>query len=582
VWVPGRLIFCAKPDVSSAPGYSVGDADVRIVNEGGGALDVSWLDVPQPERLSAYRRGTGQHVEIRIENGALTCTDYGQLTPDTEVEVRGVTKPFSSWLPEVPIDGKLRCETPFRASTSEAAFIGRHKDGTPFLYDVGTDTKYCLTDGASFAAVCHDGLLRQAQNVAPGDIASAVEIARSAEQLGPAPRDQVLRQLNVSSGVPLSSLRAEAKLRTPDQLTLAMKVLDRLGSTNLFRDEGGFWAWHASGVWARCDDRWVKEKAQSTISEAGQPVSSRLVDGVVDVLGNHIFSPNHQFNRGAADTVNCPNGELELTEGKWSLLPHRREQYRTTQIMVRYDPNATAPKFEAFLADVFHGDADASDKRQAVLEMMGYSLMTHTDHERFAVLIGAGGNGKSVLLGILEALCGRENTAGVQPANFSKSFQRAHLQGKLVNIVTELAQGAILADAELKGIVSGEPSTVEFKFKDAFTMRPFATCWFGTNHMPKTNDFSGALFRRALIIEFNRVFSANEQDPRLKTALMAELPGILNLCLNAYAVAVRVGFTQPASSAAALKAWRLEADQVANFLEEVPATRFPRRLSVAI
>ncbi len=32
VWVPGRLIFCAKPDVSQAPGYEVADADIRIVN----------------------------------------------------------------------------------------------------------------------------------------------------------------------------------------------------------------------------------------------------------------------------------------------------------------------------------------------------------------------------------------------------------------------------------------------------------------------------------------------------------------------------------------------------------------------
>ena len=38
VWVLGRLVFNAKPDVSKAPGYRVLDADVKIVNPDGGVL----------------------------------------------------------------------------------------------------------------------------------------------------------------------------------------------------------------------------------------------------------------------------------------------------------------------------------------------------------------------------------------------------------------------------------------------------------------------------------------------------------------------------------------------------------------
>ena len=200
---------------------------------------------------------------------------------------------------------------------------------------------------------------------------------------------------------------------------------------------------------------------------------------------------------------------------------------------------------------------------------MGYTLMSHARHELFVMLIGPGANGKSVLLAILEGLAGVENVAGVQPANFDRSFQRAHLHQKLANIVTELKQGEVIADAELKAITSGEPSTVEHKFKDPFVMRPFATCWFGTNHMPHTRDFSEALFRRAVILQFNRTFTKNEQDPLLKGKLLAELPGILNMALEAYAVALTNGFTSPASSEAAKQEWRLEADQVAQFVDDV-------------
>ena len=86
--------------------------------------------------------------------------------------------------------------------------------------------------------------------------------------------------------------------------------------------------------------------------------------------------------------------------------------------------------------------------------------------------------------------------------------------------------------------------------------------------MPHTRDFSEALFRRATILQFNRTFAKSEQDPQLKDKLQAELPGILNMSLTAYARALVDGFTEPQSSEDAKKEWRLEADQVALFVDD--------------
>jgi putative DNA primase/helicase len=69
-------------------------------------------------------------------------------------------------------------------------------------------------------------------------------------------------------------------------------------------------------------------------------------------------------------------------------------------------------------------------------------------------------------------------------------------------------------------------------------------------------------------LTFNRTFAKHEQDPLLKDKLKAELPGILNLALSAYARALKEGFTDPPSSLSAKEDWRLEADQVAQFLED--------------
>ena len=570
VWVPGRLIFCAKPDVQRAPGYTVGGADVRIVNEGAGPLDVSWLTAPGPNKLVTYRKATGTRLVTRMKGAALHTSEYGQLTLDTEIEVKGVVKPLSAWLAAVPESGKLRCEAPFRASSSEAAFVGLTAAGKPYIHDIGTSTTHYLATEKPSLSVAE--VLAECAELSADDTAAIDEVVKLAAGLKPVEKDKVFKAIKARTGVGLGTLREQAKgsdgSDKPDQLALAHEVLAEIGPDNILHTQQSFWLWMPTGVWQKVEDASIKQVAQEVIARCGENVTSSLVDGVTSVLANHLHSADHAFNRGNPDSVNCLNGELELEGGEWVLRPHRRELYRTTQIPVAYDRDATAPLFTAFLADAFRDDLDREDKIRAVLEMFGYTLMSHARHEKFVVLIGAGANGKSVLLSLLEALCGTENTVGVQPSNFDHKFQRAHLHHKLANLVTELKQREILADAELKAIVSGEPSTVEHKFKNPFTMRPYATCWFGTNHMPSTKDFSEALFRRALIVTFNRVFSKSEQDPHLKQKLMGELPGILNLCLDAYAAALASGFTQPPSSLEALADWKLDADQVAQFVEE--------------
>ena len=246
-----------------------------------------------------------------------------------------------------------------------------------------------------------------------------------------------------------------------------------------------------------------------------------------------------------------------------------RAHYLTTQIPVTYDQDATASDTERYLEQCFHDDPDKKEKMILVCELLGYSLLTTAKYEKFVILIGPGANGKSVLIELLICLVGVENTAAVQPSKFDSAFQRAYLNHKLVNAVSELAVGEVIKDDKMKSITSGERITCEHKFKDPFDMNPYCTIWMATNHMPRTRDFSPALFRRALIITFNRVFTESEQDKNLKGKLKEELPGILNLALAGIAGVFRRGyFTEPESCKEAKKKWRLHADQAAEFVQD--------------
>ncbi len=297
-------------------------------------------------------------------------------------------------------------------------------------------------------------------------------------------------------------------------------------------------------------------------------ITKYAVDSVLDLIKTEIFIVDHRFDISTR-TINCLNGELCFVDGIWQLEPHDKQGYRTTQLPVMYDPNASAPRFEQFLEEVFLGDADAEEKKIVVCELLGYSLLNSCEFEKFVILLGNGANGKSVLLHIVEQLVGTSNVAAVQPSQFENRFQRAHLFGKLVNIVTEIAEGAEIADAALKAIVSGERTTAEHKHKNPFDFHPFCTCWFGTNHMPHCRDFSDAIFRRAIILSFNQKFEGPNKDVHLRSKLAEELPGILNLALEGLAgIFERGEFIQCPSSDVAKKHWRFECDQIEQFVAD--------------
>ena len=353
-----------------------------------------------------------------------------------------------------------------------------------------------------------------------------------------------------------------------DHLSLAREIIDQYGKENLIFSQGFIWKWNDSGVWKIADPREIKIAINAKVENALPDATKSAVESILDFFKTEIFRPNHIWDTDTT-AINCQNGEVLWTGDNWKLEEHCREHYRTSQIPVAYDITATAPDTEKYLIEIFKDDPDRKAKIRLVCELLGYSLLTTTKYEKFVILIGIGANGKSVLIELLISLVGPENAAAVQPSKFDSAFQRAYLLSKLVNAVSELAVGEEIRDDKMKSITSGEQITCEKKFQDPFDMNPYCTIWLASNHMPRTRDFSPALFRRALIITFNRVFAEHQQDKNLKDKLKAELPGVLNLALACMAGVFRRGyFTEPESCKFAKKEWRLSADQSAEFIRD--------------
>lgn len=388
-------------------------------------------------------------------------------------------------------------------------------------------------------------------------------------------RSKLVALISKKTRVSVKALSADgAKFRRLDassqtlHLAAAKEVLKLLGNENLFYAQGAFWNWSERGVWCQMDDREIKMLIHKVCDN--QKLTGNVVNSILDMIKTEANRVDFMFDENT-NRINCQNGELEfdIYAECWSLNKHVREHYRTTQLPLAFDREAKAPRFEQFLEEIFEGDDDAEQKKAVVEEALGYTLLASCHLEKFFMLIGNGANGKSVLLTVLSALLGPKLICAVQPSQFDNRFQRAHLAGKLANIVTEIAQGATISDDKLKSLVSGELTTAEVKFRDPFDFRPIATHWFGTNHLPRTGDFSDALTRRAMILRFSHRFDGIKRDVHLTEKLLQELPGILNAALRGLArLFTSNRFTDCPSSEAIKVHWQLEADQVRQFVED--------------
>ena len=100
---------------------------------------------------------------------------------------------------------------------------------------------------------------------------------------------------------------------------------------------------------------------------------------------------------------NCENGTLDLRTGE--LCEFRREDYLTKGSTVTFNPSARCPKWDKFMLEIFAGD---ENHIAAMYRWLGYCLTGENKEQRFMIINGAGGNGKTTILVTVEYVMGDE------------------------------------------------------------------------------------------------------------------------------------------------------------------------------
>jgi putative DNA primase/helicase len=265
--------------------------------------------------------------------------------------------------------------------------------------------------------------------------------------------------------------------------------------------------------------------------------------------------------------LNVSNGTVDLRTG--TMREHRREDLITKLAPVEYEPNATAPTWEAFLERVLPGE----ELRTFVQRAAGYSATGDTSEQVMLINHGAGNNGKSTFQEALAAALGDYSMRAPTEMLMAKRAggvpnDVARLKGARFVAASETEEGRRLAESLVKDLTGQDTISARFMRAEWFDFRPTHKLWLSTNHKPEIRGTDNAIWRRIRLVPWTVAIPPAERDRKLAEKLRNELPGILAWVTRGCIDWRREGLQAPAEVRKATAGYRSEMDVLGDFLAD--------------
>jgi putative DNA primase/helicase len=266
----------------------------------------------------------------------------------------------------------------------------------------------------------------------------------------------------------------------------------------------------------------------------------------------------------------CENGVLDLRTGE--LNPGRQEDRISLHVPIRFHETATAPRWCAFLEEVFEGE-DQADLLDLIYKAIGYTLTGSTEEQASFWCYGPGANGKSVLLDTLRYILGpfahdagfgffERRRGNVHPE------EMAELAVRRLVTASEADQSRWLNEGRIKAVVHGDTTSAHFKYGKRFDFSHTAKVWLAFNAPPTVRDDSHGFWRSVRVLPFMNTFEGDRRDQDLLKKLKAEASGILAWAIRGCLDWQRHGLPSPACVVSATDQYRADSDVLADFLAD--------------
>lgn len=251
-------------------------------------------------------------------------------------------------------------------------------------------------------------------------------------------------------------------------------------------------------------------------------------------------------------------------------VPHDPKYFSINQVPFKYEDIEKASKgekIEEFLNSMISNIND----RKMFLEFSGLAKTTDTSFQKFLVLLGAAGNGKSILIRLMEASTGKMNTTNIAMQNLEKRFATSNLVGKTLNACADLSEDAMEDCSTIKQAVGEDTLMAERKGENAFSFKSYTKLVFSTNMLPIVkNEKTAGFYRRMLILKIDKpTIEDSDVDINFFEKLEDEILYFCKISLDALHEAYKRGaITISENSKKAVNQLRKDSDVVQAWIDD--------------
>lgn len=359
-----------------------------------------------------------------------------------------------------------------------------------------------------------------------------------------------------------------------DVIKFAKTIITENPMVNNKFSEKGYWYDTKNGYWLTDTDTHLDKIIANSMLSVGkwQPNVFSSVKKLVNIKITS-EADNNPFDHSNPYLISFKNGTYNLKDGTTTNNSAKNYILQGHNYNIS---NGNAPMTDKWFEESF-GSKEAAN---VVKTYIGYAFIrTYGSFQKFMILSGNGGEGKSTILNYLRSLIGASNTSNVDLAALTNQkdarFMTSKLYQKDLNYFADIGDKFMDQTSILKGLTGGDAITGEFKNKDPFEFINHAKLIFSANSLPAFNDFTNGFLRRPIIAEVHKIKSfdtkfsmkqieeergafAYECMQLFKQLLDGNYPGKLD----------KWGFPTTSEMQEALSRWIIENDMVSRWLNE--------------
>lgn len=219
--------------------------------------------------------------------------------------------------------------------------------------------------------------------------------------------------------------------------------------------------------------------------------------------------------------IGLQNGVLDLEKREFR--DGRPDDYITKQCKINFVEHDMANadfKQKVDFVMKFFKQIIPNDSVRKYLLLRFASCLTGHDDEKFPILTGSGGNGKTILLEFLQEIFGEyactvSTTIFTQRSGSSSGAtpEIARIRGVRLVSAEETEEGTTINVAKMKELTGGNKITTRRLFEDIEEFKPQAHWFLVCNNLPKITSDDGGTWRRVRIVDFPSIFVEDPSDP---------------------------------------------------------------------